>query len=113
MSFITRQLIHELTYWGGEPTQPFDEFGDPILTLPHLITGRYEDKTERFLNKKGDQDMSNAIVYTQTAVEVGGYIYHGESYDSDPESVSGTHQIRRVDKCPDISNRITLYKVFL
>lgn len=111
MSFITRQLKQTATYWSGPAT--FSEYGDPVLGTPVEIAVRWEDKTEQFIDTKGDEQHSRAVVWTQTVLATGGYLYLGSSVTVNPESVSGADQIRRVEKTPSVDNRDYIYKAYL
>lgn len=112
-------LLQTATHWVRSSAQ-FNKYGDPNFSAPVTLapgtnTGvRWETLTEKFINAKGDQDQSRAVVYSgTTAFEVGSYLFLGTSTASDPETVSGADQIRHVEQIPDIANKTTLYKAVL
>lgn len=107
---IERSLKQTCTYWAASS---YDAYGDPVFAAPVTFKCRCETKTEKFINAKGDEEQSRSILYTQTAVAVGGYLYVGTSAATDPETVTGADQIRHVDGTTDIKATTTLYKAFL
>ena len=109
---IGRTLKQTATYWAPSST-PFNEYGDPNLATPLPIKVRWEDRAERFINMKGDEDHSRAIVWTLREVVVGSYLYLGDVTTANPETVVGADQVRRVEFTPDIKGRVFLYKLFL
>jgi len=110
MSYITRQLRQTGTYWNPTTT---DKWGDPSFDAPEEADVRYENTTEEFIMTGGETAESRAIVYSLIQPVVGGYWYRGSSSATNPESVTGADKIRRVDACPDIKARTTLYKSYL
>ena len=110
MSFLHRLLNETATYWA---VTGFDQYTDPTLATPVTMNSRWEAKTELFIDKNGEQAHSRAVVYTDTSVATGGYLYRGTSATANPESVSGADLIRCVQEVPDIKNRVSLYKAFL
>lgn len=101
------------TYWDLE-SDGYDEFGDPLVNDPVLLTVRWENKTVLFIDTRtGDQAQSRAVVYSIDELEAGGYLLYGESVVTDPTALSTTDQIRRVDRVPDLRNSQILYKAYL
>ena len=110
MSFLHRLLKETATYWA---VTGYDEHTDPTFAAPVTMNARFETKVELFIDKNGEQAHSRAVVYTDTSVAVGGYLYRGTSATANPEAVSGADQIRCVQEVPDVKNRVSLYKAFL
>lgn len=110
MSVLRQLLKATATYWANAG---FDEHTDPTFSDPVTMRARFEAKTELFIDRNGEQAHSRAIVYTDTAVATGGYLYHGTSIETNPETVTGADQIRCVEEVPDIKHRVSLYKVYL
>jgi hypothetical protein len=116
MSFLTRVMKQTATYWA---LSSFDKYGDPSFAAPVVLdpddqTGvRWEDRTEQFIDDKGDIAHSRAWVWSETTeFTVGSYLYLGSSSTVNPETAGGD-QIRRVEKTPDVGNKRTLYKAIL
>lgn len=73
MSIITRMLREKAVYWA--PGQgDFDNFGKPITEEPVLISCRWEEIAEMFLDEEGNEVLSNARVYVDRDVESRGYL---------------------------------------
>lgn len=125
MSFPSDFFRQTATYWrpGTSATSgaTYDKYGDPDLSSPFYLSDqgtrqsvRWEDKAEKFIRDNGDEEMSHAIVWSNTtAFAVGGYLYKGHSTATDPETVRGAFQILRVEAIPDIKGRNTIYKAIL
>ncbi len=122
MSIITRMLKQKAVYWalagvesGGED---YDEFGQPQYTVPVEVACRWETKTVEFLGPQGTQEISNAVVYVDQDVDVGGVLMLGELTDIDssltvPKQNEETWEIRRFEKLPNFRNTENLRTVYL
>ncbi len=122
MSVISRMRKQTCVYWalrgvesGGED---YDEFGQPQYTDPVQLACRWEVKTVEFLSPQGTQELSNAVVYVDQDVDVGGVLMLGELTDIDssltvPKQNEETWEIRRFEKLPNFRNTEFLRTVFL
>ena len=110
MSYLTRLMKQNATYWAKSS---FDPYGDTVFSSPTAITCRWEDRTELFLSPKGDEQHSRAVVWSTSSLAVDGYLYLGTSVSANPETVSGADRIRNVANVPSINARESLYKAFL
>ena len=108
---LGRSMKQTATYWANAAS--YDKYGDPTFSVPVRIPVRWESKTELFIDKNGEQSHSRAVVYSLTAITVDSYLFLGKSTTTNPESVSGSDKVRRVDAVPDLKNTTTLYKAFL
>lgn len=99
----------QITYWPATP----DGFGGNSFTTPQTIKGRWEDHVEETVDGMGNKLISNAVVYLDADVVVGGYLYLGVSAAADPTLVVGTFPIRRFSKTPDIRSASYLRKAVL
>ena len=125
MGFPSDLFNQSATYWrpGTSATSgpTYDKYGDPDVSSPFYLSPygtkqsvRWEDKSERFVRDNGDEDMSHAMVWSDTtAFAVGGYLYKGHSTATDPETVRGAFQILRVEAVTDIRGTKTVWKAFL
>ena len=98
MSF--RDHPQDITVW-----QPGvnDGVGGFTFPAPTLIKGRWEEKQELFKDPKGEEQMSEAIVYVDTDVSVGEYLAEGDQTGTaDPTTLSNAHRIRKYLKIPDL-----------
>lgn len=100
---LTRLLKQTVTYWGNPAP---DGWGGFTFDDPLAIVGRWEDRTELFINAAtGREERSRAVVYLNQDVDVGGYLYLGtatDSADDNPKDVDGAFQIKAFEKSPDI-----------
>ena len=110
MSYITRNLRQTITYWS--PSTP-DGFGGKSFGSPTTLNGRWEDKVVEFVDPEGRESVSQAIVYTDTDVSLGGFLYNGTSTASDPNSVDGAREIRNFSKTPNLKANQFERKVIL
>ena len=117
MSYLHRLMRQTGTHW---VISSRDKFGDITFETPQILepsegTGiRWENRTQKFTNKEGEEDHSRAIVYSaETAFAVGDYLYLGISTATNPQTVSGADQVRCVEKCPDTRAGKFLYKALL
>lgn len=95
LSWYRRNLHDTITYWAAGTK---DKWGDETFSAPTSLTGRWENRTEQFLDFRGETRVSNALVYVDSEVELDGWIYLGTSSSTSPKSVDGAYSIRRVDR---------------
>jgi hypothetical protein len=110
MSVFTRNLKSTITYWGS-PSD--DGTGYQSFSTPVNIKARWEDTKEIFTNTLGREEISRAIVYCDQVVVEGGFLYNGESTESDPMDVTEAYPIKRVDNSPNLSGTKNLIKAYL
>ena len=122
MGIITRMLRQTCVYWalagvesGGSD---YDEHGQPQYTDPEELNCRWEVKTVEFLGPSGTQELSNAVVYVDQDVDVGGVLMLGELVDIDssltvPKQNEETWEIRRFEKLPNLKNTEYLRTVYM
>ena len=79
------------TYWG---TPEADGLGGETFATPVHIYVRWEARTELTYDLKGEQFVSNARVYAQQNLDIGGYLYLGESAASSPQGIKTAFKIR-------------------
>jgi len=72
MSIITRMLKEKAAYWA--PSDGLDEFGRVETEEPILISCRWEEVSELFLDDNGNEVLSNAKVYVGQDLESRGYV---------------------------------------
>ena len=99
----------DATYWArlGEGAQ------GPIYDTPAAITVHWENRQELFVTSKGDEELSNAVVYADQELGVDGYLYLGTSVTVDPRDVNGAFRIRASLLIPDLRNVSNEYRAIL
>lgn len=109
-AFYRRQLRETLTYWAPAS---HDHWGKETWNDPVTISGRWEDRAERFATPLGEEAISNAKVFLASGVTVAGWIFSGTSTASDPTTVSGAYPVRRAEKIPTLRESEYIYKAYL
>lgn len=110
MSWTTKHLTETLTRWvRGTP----DGFGGFSSWTKSNIKGRWEQRTELFVDPAGNQVMSRAVVYVDTDVSLGDYLFQGNSTGSDPANVSDAYEVRDFKKVSTLGGSIYERKVML
>ena len=116
MSYITDNLKQTIVYWGlPNPTG----YGGFTFASPVEVLGRWEQKSQLFINNAGQESRSIAIVYVDQDVVEGGWLFLGEISDIDsglvdtPENVPEARQIRGFRKTPNLDATLFERKVWL
>ena len=107
MSIIRTMLRQKAVYWAEGA---HDDFGSPNAANPVEVKCRWEDKHVEFTDTAGKKKLSNAIVYVDRDLEVGGMLMLGEVNDlttTSPPS-EGVYHIQMFDKTPNLRANQTL-----
>lgn len=110
MTWITDLYTQTITYWGNPVS---GGSGGYTFDSPITFTGRWEEKQKIFVSPDGKEQVSAAIVYTLDDLDIGGYVYLGESTATDPQAVSGAHVIKGFNKVPSVGGEVFARKVFI
>jgi hypothetical protein len=108
MSLATRFLKQTAVYWapGSEDSggSDFDEFGKPQYATYVQITCRWEQTNEEYIDAKGTQRVTTAVVYTDEDVIPGGVLMLGVLADvtdvSVPKNNANAAEIMAFEKQP-------------
>ena len=114
MSLISRMKKQVCVHWARTGT---NSYGRPIWGDPEELVCRWSDITQKFMDLKGEERISNAIVYV-SGVSVGDVLLLGTLTDSglnttEPFKNGGAWKVERVDAIPNLRATETLYKVYL
>lgn len=85
MSIITRMLKDTATYW---PVIT-DGYGGFEFGAPVAISCRWEEVQEEFITPEGREEVSDAVVYVDRDLEVGGYLAQGDYSASTSTTTTG------------------------
>jgi hypothetical protein len=126
---FSRLLNQDITYWGS-PSR--DAYGGWSFADPVLISGRWEDRAEEVVDDMGNRTVSQAVVYSTTAMDVRGWLALGDHTALTTSSTTTTHTtttqaaevddpshlttawpIIRVEKAPSVDTSQSLYKAYL
>ncbi len=112
MGVATRHLEEEITHW---PVTGSDGFGGFTFGAPALLEGRWEQKSELFVNFDLEEVLSMAVVYVDKDVDEGDFLGRGDqTAEADPTASSATgFRIRNFASIPDLHNLDVLRKVWL
>lgn len=100
MSLLTRNLKQTITLWTFDG---LDNTGDPSFASPTQISGRWEDRTEKFTNVRGEEVRSRSRVYLSQDVNLGDYLFLGTDVTADPVGVVGAFEVQDFRKTPSIN----------
>ncbi len=110
MSWTTENLNESITYWDATGV---DNFGDPTFASPISIKAKWEERTELFINAEGQEERSRSVIYVDSALISGGYLFRGISVVADPRSVDDAYLIKDYRKISDFDNAIHERRVML
>lgn len=82
-----------VTYWAAAAP---DGFGGFTYAAPVPLLVRWQDKRDTFQDAQGEEFISDAIVYTSTALLENGWMFRGVSVLTDPQAQAGAYRIRRI-----------------
>ena len=99
-----------ITYWSPGL---MDVFGELDFATPMELAGRWQATNELFTDINNREQISNAIVYLNMEVEVGGWLFLGFDPSNDPKEVAGAYEVKKVDATHRLKSSDMLYKVYL
>lgn len=108
-------MNQEVTHW---PVTGSDGYGGFTFGCPMLMKGRWEERTELFINIENESVLSRAIVYLLDDVSNGDYLALGDYASEevaveDPGTLSGAYRIRNYGKVTDLRALNALRKAWL
>lgn len=105
-----RNLLQDATYWVQTGT---DLYNKGVFSAPVVLKCRWEDMSELFIDKTGQEVTCKSRVYFAVDIALEGYLLLGTSVATDPTSVVGAFEVRQVKRTVDLRNVKTLYAVYL
>lgn len=112
-SFLRKIRKQKAVYW--EVSGP-DGYGNYTYEDPVEIDCRWEDISEKYVARGGDEKISRSVVYVDRSMKEGSYLKKGEldsaTLDS-PIDDADAFQIMRFSDVPDIKNQANLYQAYL
>lgn len=111
---FTQHLHHDVTHW---PVTGSNGYGGFTFDTGVEIKGRWEEKAELFRDNNNEEQVSHAIVYLNTDVDVGDYLAQGKHKAiADPTTLTDADRAYRAlqrHKTTDLRSVTCLRKVFL
>jgi hypothetical protein len=112
--FWKRRLKQKAMHWVAGAK---DGFGVVTFAEPAEIDVRWEDQQVRFINAEGNEDVSEAVVYTNASIAQGDYLFLGDEDDLDSAqdalSQDGAYRVERVQDLPNFNNTGSLKRTWL
>ena len=113
----TNTLQQTAVYWASPVA---DGYGGRTFDDPVEIACRWEYRQELFIDAHGRERRSEAVIYVNTDLDLGGYLYLGDLDDldsgeeADPTTVTNAREVRRFDKVPALRSSTSFtYKAWL
>ena len=109
-------LRQQAVFW---PSPSQDGYGKNTFADPFEIRVRWDNSTESFTNAEGVEETSSAVIFSQDALELQGYLYLGAFEDlsaeqkADPHLVPAARQIRGYEETPTMKADFMVKKAFL
>ena len=109
-------LNQKAVYWGTPVT---DGYGKLTFSVPVEIDVRWEDKMELFLTFNGKEKLSQAVIYSETDMDIDGYLYLGllselsTAEKTNPLLEVTAYPIKQFKKSPDLTGSIYVRKTWL
>lgn len=111
MNYITRNLLQEGTYW---PPTTNGEYGVSGYSAPVSVKMRWEDRIQKVMKPSGEEVMSQAVVYVDTDLQVGGYLAKGDqTAHASPYDFTGANEILSYKEVPDLRNLASERRAYL
>ena len=108
---LSRKLNQDVTHW---PITGSDGYGGFTFGDPDLLQGRWEDRTELFINADNETVQSRAVVYLLHDVANGDFLSQGDQRTvPNPGTLSGAYRIRNYGKVTDLRAVQSLRKAWL
>lgn len=96
---LHRNLRETFTLWSYVSLAPN---GRNVYAGPTSIRGRWEDREERYLDEKGEEQVSRSTVFVAIDMPVGSRLLRGSSSEADPEPIEGTYVVRHFVSIPTL-----------
>ena len=111
MSLLNRiRKKHRAVYWGPDPDQPYDRFGNINYLPPIQIKCYWMDTQERELTGLGEEITVRSTVYPDRALVSGGVVWKGLLVDA-PSAPPEHHSIRILREIDPIRGKNTVWIV--
>lgn len=103
MTWTTENLRETVTYWAPSGV---DNTGDPSFASPVSVKAKWEERTELFIDDAGRETRSKSVVFVDTDLVKGGYLFRGTSTSTTPLTVDNAFMIKDCRKISDFENTV-------
>lgn len=100
-------------YWEAGPD---NEFARPTFKEPVEVRCRWDDVTEAFINRQGNQTISSAIVLVDRDMVEGSFLWLGKLEELESLEHTGNERamvIQKFERIPDIKAKNFIYTAYL
>ena len=119
MGIIKSMRRQVAVYWSlSNAAVKYDAYGNPITqVVPVEIKCRWDQMQTEFIDAEGTKRLSQAVVFVDRDVDIGGSLFEGVLSDlvdpSDPNKNPGAFEIKAFTRTPNLKNTETLLTAFL
>lgn len=111
MPNFERNLHQTCTYWAKSGS---DQYNKPTFVSPVVMNCRWEDVSEKVIDKYGSEIVSKSKVFTAVELSAEGYLALGShALVVDPLALEGAYEIRQSKRLPDLRAVKMLYTIWL
>jgi hypothetical protein len=116
MSYINpaRNFPQKATYWAQSKQ---DGYGGETWVTPVIIACRWERITDETLSVAykvaGETVVSRSVVFTETPLLQGAYLFLGETAEQNPSRLKGAYVIRSIVEIPFLDGTFSEYSSYL
>ena len=108
---FAHKLNQDVTHW---PITGSDGYGGFTFGTPVLLKGRWEERSELFIDVDQEENMSRVIAYFNTDLDTGDFLALGDlTATVDPTTLDVAFRIRQYGKVTDLRAVQALRKVWL
>ena len=112
---IIKKMRRQKAVWWARSAAP-DAYGAFTFSAPVEIDCRWDDQAVEFMDGKGQNLVSNSVVYPDRILSVGDRLRRGSlggGLPGDPLTLTDTFSIKRFDQTPNFKATETLYTAYL
>jgi hypothetical protein len=88
-------------------------YSKPTFGSKKELACRWEDRTELFIDKNGQERTSRARIFLAESVDLDGYLYLGHTDETSPLNLTDAFEIRSLKTTPDLRNLKQLFVAYL
>ncbi len=96
---VLNERHQKATYWANP--QP-NGTGGYSYDTPVVLSVRWQEQFKLFSDPTSESSSSDAMVWVDRTLDVGGYLTLGESSESDPANVTRAYKIKKMIETPSI-----------
>lgn len=111
---LTKFYKQTAVYWGNPVP---DGEGGNTFDAPVELSVRWEEGFKKITDGKGNEIISQAVIYVPQEVDIGGWLWLGALDDissgDQPQTITGAKEIRAFTKFPNLKARVFQMRAWL